>query len=96
MDAAIIFLYQNLLYLVIFAGTLILAKFIAGYIYFKGNVVDSITKFFWFYSFSNIHMTESISGKMLKRVNNVANLLIYLLVFLLITIYYIHPDIREN
>lgn len=74
---------------------IVLAKFFAGLVFFKGNVVDSVTKFFRFYTGSNIAMTETTREKAFKRLNNAINLLIYLLVFLSVTVYFIHPDIIE-
>jgi len=86
-------LHDKVIYLIAFTGLIILAKFAAGFIYFKGNVVDSFVKFFSFYSASNIQMTESNGGRILKRVNNVANVIIYLLVIAFFTFYYIYPHI---
>jgi len=96
MDDLVLFLYQNLLYLLVFAAILVLAKFAAGFVFFKGNVVDTIMKFFWFYSFSNIHTTETSRHRLLKRMNNLLNFTIYLLVFIYIIVYFIHPEQEMN
>ncbi|HVX48905.1 MAG TPA: hypothetical protein VHB48_02070 [Chitinophagaceae bacterium] len=95
MDEFITLLYQNLYFLAAFAGVLIIAKFFAGLVFFKGNVVDSVSKFFRFYTSSNIGMTDSNAQKTMKRLNNLLNLLIYILVLVCATVYFIHPEVIE-
>lgn len=91
MDDIVLYLHDNLLYLLIVATFLIFAKFAAGFVYFRGNVVDSVSSFFSFYSASNIGMTDSSGNKLMKRASNIGNLIIYVLLIALITFYYIHP-----
>lgn len=93
MDETILFLHENLFYVIAFTGLIVLAKFVAGVIYYRGNVVDSIVRFFSFYSSSNIQMTEGNGSKALKRANNLFNVLIYLLVVVFITFHFIYPHI---
>ena len=92
MDEIVLYLHDNVLYMLIIATALILAKFAAGFIYFRGNVVDSVLSFFSFYSASNIGMTDTGSSKLMKRVSNAGNIVIYLLLIALVTFYYIHPQ----
>lgn len=92
MDNIVFFMHAKFLFILVFAGVLILAKFAAGFIYFNGNVVDSFVKFFRFYSISNINMTETCRQKIFKRTNNVVNIVIYLLLFLSATFYFINPE----
>lgn len=91
MDEFIYALHQNVSYILTIAILLISAKFVAGLIFFRGNVVDSIIKFFSFYSASNIDMTETDSHKLYKHANNLFNVVIYLLVFMFAIFYYIYP-----
>ena len=94
MDTVVFFMHAKLLFIMAFAGVLILAKFVAGFIYFNGNVVDSFIKFFRFYSMSNIDMTETRRQRVFKRVNNFLNIVIYFLVLLCIVFYFIKPVIQ--
>ncbi len=94
MDTVVFFMHAKLLFIVVAAGILILAKFAAGFIYFNGNVVDSFIKFFRFYSMSNIDMTETVREKVLKRANNALNIVIYLLILLCIVFHFIKPAVE--
>jgi len=95
MDEIVFAVHQNVSYILILAILLIAAKFAAGLVFFRGNVVDSVIKFFSFYSASNINMTETTSHKLYKHVNNLFNVLIYLLVVLFVIFYYIYPGFVE-
>lgn len=95
MDEFIFAVHQHVSYALIFAALLIAAKFTAGLLFFRGNVVDSVIKFFSFYSASNIDMTETTSHKIYKHANNLFNVVIYLLVIVFAIFYYIYPGFIE-
>lgn len=95
MDEFIFAVHQNVSYILILAILLIAAKFVAGLLFFRGNVVDSFIKFFSFYSASNIDMTDTTSHKLYKHANNLFNVVIYLLVIVFTIFYYIYPSFVE-
>jgi len=95
MDEFVYTVHQNVSYILVLAILLIAAKFVAGLLFFRGNVVDSVIKFFSFYSASNIDMTDTASHKLYKHANNLFNVVIYLLVIAFAIFYYIHPNFVE-
>lgn len=95
MDEFVFAVHQNVSYFLTIAILLVASKFVAGLLFFRGNVVDSVIKFFSFYSASNIDMTDTTSHKLYKHANNWFNVIIYLLVIVVAIFYYIYPSFNE-